>query len=374
MRRGQFIGSGLILTVIVLVSIGLWRTAGERADGWIAVVGQPKGVMGTTCALAAVVPYRERTHAEEALRRAEAALRMVEARMSVWLADSEISRLNAARSGEETPLSPGSLEVLRAAREAAIETGGAFDVTCRPLVELWRRAGEQGVVPAESERNDARAASNWELLELTDRGVVKRADRVCVDLGGIAKGLGIDRAVEVLRRAGVAGGMVVVGGDLACFGEQADGRDWPVDVKNPFGPGRLAQLRVRGGAVATSGDYARYVEIAGKRYGHIIDPRVGRPTEAAQAVTVVAPTALTADIWATALSVLGPEGFRRLPEHVDALMIVGSKDDHEILCTAGFRALLEEPIPAGLTVWEEGAGGRGTGRSMDFSVSEGDGL
>jgi len=366
MRKGQFIGSGLILTVVVLVSIGLWRTAGRETDDRIAVVGRPQGVMGTTCALAAIVPYRERAHAEGALREAEAALRMVEARMSVWLADSEISRLNAAKPGEEIPLSPGSLEVLRAAREAATQTGGAFDVTCRPLVELWRRAGEEGVVPDESERNDARAASNWDLIELTDRGVVKRADEVCVDLGGIAKGLGIDRAVEVLRRAGVAGGMVVVGGDLACFGEQANGRDWPVDVKNPFGPGRLAELRVRGGAVATSGNYARYVKIAGRRYGHIIDPRVGRPAEAAQSVTVVAPSALTADVWATALSVLGPEGFRRLPEHVHALMIVGPKDDHEILCTTGFRALLAEPIPAGLTVWEEG---RGRPESAEFEMT-----
>jgi len=81
---------------------------------------------------------------------------------------------------------------------------------------------------------------------------------------------------------------------------------------------------------------------------------VGRPAEAAQSVTVVAPSALTADVWATALSVLGPEGFRRLPEHVDALMIVGSKADYQILCTTGFRTLLEEPLPVGLTVWEEG--------------------
>jgi thiamine biosynthesis lipoprotein len=222
------------------------------------------------------------------------------------------------------------------------------------LIELWRRAGEQGVVPTESERNDARAASHWDLLELTDTGAVKRALGVCVDLGGIAKGYAIDRAVEALRRARVVGGMVDVGGDLACFGEQADGRDWPVDVKDPFGPGRLARLRVRGGAVATSGNYARYVEIAGQRYSHVIDPRTRRPAHAAQSVTVVAPTARTADVWATALSVLGPEGFGRLPKDVDALIIVGSKDDYQILCTTGFRNLLEEPLPERLAVWEPG--------------------
>jgi len=357
MRRGQIIGGGAVLTVVLLVSIGLWRTAGHQTDDRIAVVARPRGVMGTTCALAAIVGYRERTRAEDALNRAEARLRAVEARMSVWLADSEIARLNAAGAGEEIPLSPQSLGVLRAAREAAARTGGAFDVTCSPLVELWRRAGEAGVVPGESQRSDARAASHWDLLELTDRGAIKRADGVRVDLGGIAKGSGIDEAVAALRDAGLVGGMVVVGGDLACFGEQARGRDWPVDVKDPFGSGRIAELRVRAGAVATSGDYARRVEVAGKRYSHIIDPRVGRPAEGARSVTVVAPSALTADVWATALSVLGPEGFGRLPSRVDALMIVGSKDDCRMLCTPGFRDLLAEPIPAGLTIWEEGTRG-----------------
>jgi thiamine biosynthesis lipoprotein len=336
------------------VGIGLWQTAGERADGRIAVVGQPEKVMGTTCTLAAVVAYSQRAHAEDALREAEAVLRGVEARMSVWLADSEISRLNAAGPGEAIRLSPGSLEVLRAAREAGAETGGAFDVTCRPLLDLWRRAGERGVLPTERERNDARAASRWELLELTDTGAVKRSNGVCVDLGGIAKGYAIDRAVAALRRAGVARGLVDVGGDLACFGEPVDGRDWPCDVKRTFGPGRLARLRVREGAVATSGNYARYAEIAGRRYSHVIDPRTGRPADAAQSVTVAAPTARTADVWATALSVLGPEGLGRLPKDVDALMVVGSQDDYQVLCTPGFRTLLEEPLPEGLAVWQAG--------------------
>jgi len=354
MRKQQFIGLGFVLALIVLVSVGLWQTAGRSLHGRIAIVCQPRGVMGTTCTLAAVVPDRERTHAEKALHDAEAALRAVEARMSTWLADSEISRLNAARMGEQVPLSPQTLEVLRTAQDAVTQTGGAFDVTCRPLIELWRQAGEQGLLPTESELDDARAASNWELLELTDTGAVKHAAGACVDLGGVAKGYAIDRSLEILERGGIAGGMVDVGGDLACFGRQADGRSWPVDVKNAFGPGRLARFRVGSGAVATSGNYARYEEIAGKRYGHIIDPRVGWPADAAQSVTVVAPTAVAADIWATALSVLGPDGFKRLPKGVDALIILGSKDDYQIVCTAGFRELLEEPVPERLAVWPSG--------------------
>lgn len=352
--RRRLIDGGVVVTVMVLVCIGLWQTRRQRVHRWTTVVHQPRVVMGTTCTLAVVVPNRERACAEDALRKAETALRTIEAQMSTWLTDSEISRFNAAGMDEEISLSPEILRVLRTAREAAADTGGSFDVSCRPVIELWNQAGDRGVPPTESQLASAREASNWDLIELTDQAAIKRVASACVDLSGIAKGYAIDRAAEAMRQAGVAGGLVDVGGDLACFGRRADGEFWPVDVRNPFKPGRLAQIRIREGAVATSGNYARYVKIAGKRYGHIVDPRTGRPTEAVQSVTVVAPTAVTADIWATALSVLGPKGFERLPDDVHALMIVGSKDDYQMISTAELRDMLAKPLPQKLTLWQRG--------------------
>ncbi|OHB73177.1 MAG: hypothetical protein A2V70_09155 [Planctomycetes bacterium RBG_13_63_9] len=300
--------------------------------------------MGTDCVLAAVVPRCERACTEEVLRRAEAAIRGIEACMSTWLDDSELGRLNAAAAGEEVPLSPQSLAVLQIAQEAHRQTCGTFDVTCRPLVELWRRAGKRGLAPTESEIAEARAASNWGLVEWTDGGAVKRSATARVDLGGIAKGYAIDRAADVLREAGCRGGLVDVGGDLACFGKPADGETWPVDVKDPSGPGHLARVRLLGGAVCTSGSYARFTEIAGRRYSHIIDPRTGRPADAVLSATTVAPTAVVADVWATALSVLGAEGLVLLPEGVEAMVVQRAGNDSRILCTPGFRELLEEPL------------------------------
>jgi len=153
MQKDRLIGGLLILTLIVLVGVGLWKTSGRQAPDRIAtdriaVVRRCRAVMGTSCTLAAVVPPGEQAHAEEVLQEAEAVLRRAEARMSSWLDDSEIGRLNAAEAGEEVPLSPQTLEVLRIARRANVQTGGAFDVTCRPLVELWREAGKRGVVPS----------------------------------------------------------------------------------------------------------------------------------------------------------------------------------------------------------------------------------
>jgi len=346
MRKGQLIGGGLVLALAALVGVGLWQTSGQRGRTSPAAVRHPEGIMGTTCTLAAVAMRRQQ--AEEGLNQAEAALRGVEARMSVWLEDSEVSRLNAAGAGDEVRLSPETLQVLRAARDGAAATAGAFDATCRPLIELWQRAAKRGRLPTATEIAEARAASSWGLFELTDDGATKRAAGARVDLGGIAKGYAIDRAVEALQRAGAAGGLVDVGGDLRCFGRPPDGEHWAVEVKDPSGAEPLGELHLRGGAVCTSGNYARFSVIEGRRYSHIVDPRSGRPANAVPSVTVVAGSAMRADIWATALSVLGPDGFARLPQGVEALAVLGSGKGYRAVCTPGLRDLVHGPLIEGI--------------------------
>jgi thiamine biosynthesis lipoprotein len=182
---------------------------------------------------------------------------------------------------------------------------------------------------------------------------MKRASAARVDLGGIAKGYAIDRAAALLQSAGLSGGVVDVGGDMKCFGQPPDGSAWEMDIKDPFEEGAMAVLQLGGGAVCTSGNYARFSVIEGKSYSHIVDPRSGRPAEAIPSVTVVAPDALTADVWATALSVLGEEGLALLPEGVDALMIVGPQNAYQLLCTAGFAGMLPQPLPGRLRIWKK---------------------
>ena len=105
------------------------------------------------------------------------------------------------------------------------------------------------------------------------------------------------------------------------------------------------------GAVCTSGDYARPVIVAGRRFSHIVDPATGLPTDLLPSVTVLAPKARTADIWATALSVLGPKGFQRLPIDVEAMIVAGTKDDYGIFATKGMFDKIEKPLPKKITVW-----------------------
>jgi FAD:protein FMN transferase len=342
-----------VAALVVLVTVGQWQIAVQQNTVLVTVIHHSRGVMGTDCALAAVVTQCNTDRAMAALDEADATLRRLEAAMSTWRDDSEIARFHEAEIGAEVPVSAETLAVLSTARDAFECTGQTFDVTCRPQLELWRRASQRNEMPTDEQIAEVRAASSWDGVHLTSAGIVKHQAQVRLDLGGIAKGYAIDRALDVLRQAGAQGGLVDVGGDLACFGLQPGGQPWLADVKDPDLPGSFVRLQVVDRAVATSGDYARWTEIAGKRYSHIIDPRTGRPADAARSATVVAPSAIVADVWATALSILGCEGFERLPKGVEALLVTSDESGRRFICTPGFRELLTAPMPADWECWPD---------------------
>ena len=320
----------LLLLLVAAVLVAAWFRVGP--SGEVAVVRYPKNVMGTVCTLACVVQQGDEAKAEKVLQEAEKEIRRLEGIFSSWLTHSEVSQLNAAEAGEVVPLSPETLAVLIAARTAHNQTEGAFDVTCRPLVALWKKAGEEGRFPTEEAIHNARAASTWESFALGPTGMTKKSPTASVDLGGIAKGTVIDRALKIIQKGGFLGGLVDIGGDLRCFGTQPGGKPFEATVNNPFSEDKI-NFPLRNQAVCTSGDYARYIEVDGKRYSHIVDPRTGKPLQESPSVTVVAPTAEQADVWATALSILGPEGFKRLLENVHALII---HPDGNVIRTKGF--------------------------------------
>ena len=336
--------AGAALALLALLTLwAYWETDGPGAQtARITWTARPRGVMGTTCLLAVRDLPQGEKKAHRALREAEKALRRVEALMSVHLADSEISRLDGAPPGKEVPLSPWTLQVLRRARELWKATEGAFDITCRPLLTLWKEGARRGRLPTRKEIQAARRASRWDLLVLGPSWAKKKAPGLQVDLGGIAKGFGIDKALEAMEKTGVAGGLVDVGGDLRVFGKGPGPEGtWKVEVRSPFGPSPLGSLDLRRGALCTSGGYFRYVEIQGRRFSHIVDPRTGRPADAAASVTVLGPDAASADAWATALAVLGKDGLPILEKErgLEALIVTGTRTSPETFLTAGMKAL-----------------------------------
>jgi thiamine biosynthesis lipoprotein len=250
----------------------------------------------------------------------QAALDDVDDRMSMFQPQSELSTLNRAAQGTPVALSDELYDVLSAACEVSRWSDGAFDVTVAPLVEHWgfgtrasRRVPAPGAVAAERRRVD------WRSLELdaSRRTAIKRQAGLQADLGGIAKGYGVDRAAAALEARGVQDYMVEVGGEVLTRGVNAAGHAWRIGIEEPDAMPQRARWAVAlsGKAMATSGDYRNYFIQDGRRYSHEIDPATGVPIQHRLcSVTVVADDCMHADALATALIVLGPDKGRALAE------------------------------------------------------------
>jgi thiamine biosynthesis lipoprotein len=203
-------------------------------------------------------------------------------------------------------VSPETGEVVREALEWARRSGGAFDPTLERLTSVWDPASHDAPPDPATLRLAVEDAGGWPVLEVASlpgaaTAVLVRAHRTSLDLGGIAKGYGVDRAAQVLREHGVHRGLVNVGGDLVALGDGPGGRPWRVGIRDPRdGEGIVETVEVVDQAVATSGDYLRFFRHDGTRYHHILDPRTGAPARSAvRSVTVVAADAMTADASAT---------------------------------------------------------------------------
>ncbi len=290
--------------------------------------------------VAADAPQAARPALEAAVR----AVRAVERLMSTYRADSEVSRLNRLGAREKVALSEETAEVLRRAQEVSRLTDGAFDVTYAPLRALWRRAAREGAPPHEEALRDVLAAVGWRKLRLDGGEASFTVESMAVDLGGIAKGYGIDRAAGALQTAGVRTALVDLGGDMRLLGAPAPGEGWRVQVRRPPGAAEELVLELTSCAVATSGDYARGFRVGDEWFSHIVDPRTGWPAETASSVTVVAPDATTADALATALSVMEPaEGLALVGRTagVECLLFVRSDDGSPTMRTSeGMNGLL----------------------------------
>ena len=348
-RTAATLQIGVLAGIIVLVAVGLWQVHGD--DPMLLKFRLKGEAMSTESQLWAVVPANEKSTADRALEDAESSLVQTERLLSAWRRDSEIARLNEAQANMIVMLSPQSIEIMDLAKDLAFDTKGTFDVTFAPLFNVWRQAGKNKQLPTQAELDEVRRVCGWDQFELHADSAMKLFDkRAMVDLGGVAKGYGIDLAVKAMKEAGVSGGLVNVGGDIRCFGKNTDGRKWRISVQNPFKSGKggsLGVLVLDKGAVCTSGNYERRAVIDGKPYSHIVDPRTGWPVDSAPSVTVVATTAAVADAWATALSVLagseGPNALAMLKDTgIEAMIVIGNEKNHTIHKTPGFELLLRK--------------------------------
>ncbi|PIQ88787.1 MAG: thiamine biosynthesis protein ApbE [Candidatus Omnitrophica bacterium CG11_big_fil_rev_8_21_14_0_20_42_13] len=250
---------------------------------------------------------------KSAIEKAFSEIERIDALMSIYNPNSEISRLNKQH---ELKVSPDTLYVLEKAKYFYEKTEGAFDITVGPLVKLWNikenmyKDADRIRVPAKDKIDKMLSYIGSNFIDIdAEKSIIKlQGNNLVLDLGGIAKGYAVDKAVEELKRCGVTSALVNAGGDLYCLGKKGWSY-WTIGLQDPYKRNEISRkFALKNRAVATSGNYEQFFIYQNKRYSHIIDPRTGYPVDNnICSVSVFAGDCLTADVLATAIYVLGEE-------------------------------------------------------------------
>lgn len=324
----------LPLALALALPPGLPSGAGPAGD--TVQVERRLSAMGTWLELR--VQAGERAAGLAASERALAAIEACERRLSTWVEDSELARLNRAPLGEWQALSPELAHDLERARHHWIGTGGAFDPGLGALVEIWGlRTG--GRMPSEAELVAARGARGFAAFELEGRRARRLHARAAIEEGGFGKGLALDAALAALAADGVREAVVDLGGQLALLGAGAT-----TTLADPRARARaVLELELRPGSFATSGNSERGIVVDGVARAHLLDPRSGTPCADFGSLSVWAADATTADCLSTGLYVMGPEAARTwCAAHpgIEFVLVLPEGGRLRVVASAGWRGRL----------------------------------
>jgi len=290
-------------------------------------------------------PEQVQTAVQEVLDR-------VEGQMSTYKSESNLSRFNQSRSTNWVAVPDDMATVVDMARHVSEQSGGAFDVTVGPLVNLWgfgpeHPAGPFGSIPPPAMLAEARRHVGYHLLDvrLSPPGLRKADPLVYVDLSAIAKGYSAELVGRRLDGLGAADYLIAVGGEMRARGLSPLGQPWRVGIETPTPGVRRVLCRVvlREGSLSTSGDYRNFFDHEGRRYSHEIDPATGEPsTKAPASVTVADPSGAYADAMATALMVMGPDDGYALAQklNLSVLFITRGTGAFQTYATPGFERMM----------------------------------
>ncbi len=306
--------------VLALLSSAAMPTRPPRA------VTYPIRAMGTYVNVTLVT--RDSAQSWPAAEAAQTQVRLVDSLMSNWTTTSEVARLNRVADSVATIAEPHVAEVIARSLDVWRRSDHSFDITVEPLVRAWGFIGGPRRVPSEDEVRTAFAhvGADAIVLDSTSGRIAFTRKGTRIDLGGIAKGYAVDEAARALRAAGVHDALVDASGNMRALGHPPTSAHWRIGLRDPhdrmayFARVWLADRE----AISTSADYEQFIAQDGKRYGHILDARTGRPAEGTLAVTVIARDATTSDAWDTPLFILGGAAARAKALELDdvAAMIV----------------------------------------------------
>ena len=310
---------GLLLVVLTLT---WWRLQPDGEE-----VRRSRIMMGTVVEIMAAGQSSKTL--EAAVEAAFAEMERLDKLLSRYNTDSEVSRLSQSTNGGEVSLP--TAEVLTLGLEISRKSGGAFDMTLGKLKTLWAFDKEAPTLPNAAELSAALSGVGPKALSLEGQQLRKASPQLQLDLGGIAKGYAVDRAVAILKQHGVANAAVNAGGDMYLLGQRME-RAWRIGIQHPREEkGVLETVQISNRAVVTSGDYERFFEKDGLRYHHIFNPQTGMPARDCQSVTIVTDSVALGDALATAVFVLGPKAGLTLLEQfpqAEGLVIAADGSRH----------------------------------------------
>ena len=323
----------LLLVISILVSGCL--QPGSEENGGLQEFQQTKSIMDTTVTVA--VYTSNESEASRVIDDAFDEIYRVDDLMSPSKEESQLNILNTR--GEVGNADPAFIYVLDQSKYYSEKSGGDFDITIQPVLDLWRSKflpGGPQEPPTGEELNETLKLVNYSEIN-TEDGNVSLKPGMKVALGGIAKGYSVDRAIESLKENGIENAFVNAGGDGRYIGQKPDGTPWMVGLQNPDRTGQyVTAIEARDVAVATSGNYERYFNESA-RVSHISDPRTGYPSEGIISSTVIARTAIDADAFATAVFVMGEEEGLEMIEGLEGIECLIITEDRRLVYSSGFK-------------------------------------
>jgi len=339
--KNRYIKSLIILLTITL----LGACALQEANKYSAT----RNIMGTFIEI--TVLGVEEQKAGEAINAAFAEVDKVNELMSSYIPQSQVSEISRMAGIKAVPADSSLIEIVQEAVKYSELSGGAFDVTVGPLIKLWGFYKKEGETPTSEKIAEARKIVGYEniSIDLVKKTVHLTKKEMLLDLGGIAKGWAVDKAVGKLKELGIRDALINAGGDIYALGDKS-GNNWTIGIRKPDKTGIYCKLAVADRAVVTSGCYERYIEVNGERHCHIINPGTGMPVKHFYSVTVIANNAADADALATSVMVMGAKKGIDLLENIPGVegMILFPPEEktgaERTIMTNGFEKYITSPF------------------------------
>lgn len=268
----------------------------------------------------------------------------IEDLISDWKSTSEISEVNRNAGIKPVKVQKEVFDLTKRALFFSQITNGAFDISYAAMDRIWKFDGTMDEIPTSEEIQKSITNVGYEnvILDQKESTIFLRNKGMEISFGATGKGYAADKGRELMQVLGIKSGIVNASGDLATWGNQPSGKSWKIGLNNPFKKNKvLKTFKVRDAAMTTSGDYLKFVEIDGKRYSHIINPKSGMPVSGLTSVTVLGPEAETANGFSTSIMVLGVvEGLQLLEKFPDyaCLMITETGD---VITSKNYKKVLK---------------------------------